>query len=176
MKKISFIVSILSLVALPLSTHAMTLGDVMKQYNLYRQDALTYPVVLGASASANGSNCSSGTPCSTTTPAPTPMLPAGADAVLLKGLQYSSGSSSIITGNLKKGAVGNEVTKLQLFLAAKGYLGVDPTGNFGPLTLAAVKQFQLHEGLHNDGIVGPNTILAITKEVALTAQQFNPTK
>jgi peptidoglycan hydrolase-like protein with peptidoglycan-binding domain len=40
-------------------------------------------------------------------------------------------------------------------------LGVDPDGQFGPVTTEAVKQFQGTHGLTKDGIVGPNTWRAL---------------
>jgi putative chitinase len=52
---------------------------------------------------------------------------------------------------LKNGSEGGEVKKIQ----AK--LGVDPTGNFGPKTEAAVKSWQKTNGLKDDGIVGQIT-------------------
>jgi putative chitinase len=53
---------------------------------------------------------------------------------------------------LKNGSKGPEVKKIQ------EKLGVDPTGNFGPKTEAAVKAWQKANGLKDDGIVGPNTL------------------
>lgn len=52
---------------------------------------------------------------------------------------------------LKIGSTGKDVRKLQR------KLGVTDTGNFGPLTEAAVKTWQTINGLTPDGIVGPNT-------------------
>lgn len=52
---------------------------------------------------------------------------------------------------LKNGSKGPEVKKLQ------EKLGVDPTGNFGPKTEAAVKAWQKANGLKDDGIVGDGT-------------------
>ena len=48
---------------------------------------------------------------------------------------------------LKNGSKGEEVKKLQR------KLGVSDTGNFGPLTEAAVKKWQKENGLVDDGIV-----------------------
>jgi putative chitinase len=52
---------------------------------------------------------------------------------------------------LKIGSGGENVKKLQR------KLGVTDTGNFGPLTEAAVKAWQSGNGLTADGIVGPST-------------------
>ena len=52
---------------------------------------------------------------------------------------------------LKNGSKGEEVKKLQQ------KLGVEPTGNFGPKTEAAVKAWQKANGLKDDGIVGDGT-------------------
>ncbi|MXV18533.1 peptidoglycan-binding domain-containing protein [Deinococcus xianganensis] len=45
-------------------------------------------------------------------------------------------------------------------LAARGY-AVTVDGSFGPSTESAVKSFQTSKGLTADGIVGPNTWLAL---------------
>jgi putative chitinase len=52
---------------------------------------------------------------------------------------------------LKNGSKGEEVKKLQQ------KLGVEPTGNFGPKTEAAIKAWQKANGLKDDGIVGDGT-------------------
>ena len=52
---------------------------------------------------------------------------------------------------LKKGDNNEQVKQLQI------KLGVDPIGNFGPKTEAAVKAFQKANGLEDDGIVGDTT-------------------
>ena len=52
---------------------------------------------------------------------------------------------------LKLGSQGEDVKKLQI------KLGVDPIGNFGPKTEAAVKAWQTANGLTADGIVGDGT-------------------
>lgn len=62
--------------------------------------------------------------------------------------------------SLSVGATGSDVTTLQTFLAARGYLKVSPTGYFGPLTRAAVASWQTDgsvaaQGSAGSGIFGP---------------------
>jgi putative chitinase len=52
---------------------------------------------------------------------------------------------------LKEGSTGEDVKKIQ------EKLGVEPTGNFGPKTKAAVIAWQKQNGLTDDGIVGDGT-------------------
>lgn len=56
---------------------------------------------------------------------------------------------------LRRGATGALVTQLQT------KLGMNPTGNFGPITEAAVRAFQRDHNLVPDGIVGPKTWAAL---------------
>ncbi|MDQ3014321.1 MAG: peptidoglycan-binding protein [bacterium] len=49
------------------------------------------------------------------------------------------------------------VMNYQVFLKLHGYLFVEPTGYFGPLTLAATKAFQKAFGIPTTGFVGPLT-------------------
>lgn len=66
---------------------------------------------------------------------------------------------------LKKGCKGDDVRQMQKDLISLGYAlpkwGAD--GSFGAETLAAVKRFQLNNGLAVDGIVGPKTYAAIDR-------------
>lgn len=57
---------------------------------------------------------------------------------------------------IKYGMKGDDVSNLQTSLKNAGY-NVDVDGSFGPQTLAAVKQYQLSNGLTVDGMVGPQT-------------------
>jgi peptidoglycan hydrolase-like protein with peptidoglycan-binding domain len=52
---------------------------------------------------------------------------------------------------------GGEVSQLQDFLQAKGFLAIEPTGYFGLLTQAAVKKFQSASGILSYGYIGPVT-------------------
>lgn len=66
------------------------------------------------------------------------------------------------TANLGYGSRGNDVMELQKILIAKGYLKIDaPTGWFGPLTLAAVKEYQAANSITATGFVGPLTRAAL---------------
>lgn len=65
-----------------------------------------------------------------------------------------------ITRSLTVGSKDNsqkDVTSLQTFLNAEGYLSVAPTGYFGQMTFIAVKNFQGSVGLPAVGVVGPLT-------------------
>ncbi|OHA81945.1 MAG: hypothetical protein A2675_02135 [Candidatus Yonathbacteria bacterium RIFCSPHIGHO2_01_FULL_51_10] len=56
-----------------------------------------------------------------------------------------------------------EVTNLQNFLFAQGYMQVGATGFFGPITMHAVEQFQASQGISAIGIVGPLTRGAVAR-------------
>jgi hypothetical protein len=70
------------------------------------------------------------------------------------GATTSGAITKTLSFGLKKDA---QVLKLQTFLVANGYLTATPDGNFGAKTLAAVKKFQIANGLPALGIVGPQT-------------------
>ena len=58
---------------------------------------------------------------------------------------------------VKQGDSGSEVTALQQRLQELGYFQGNATGYFGPVTKAAVQDFQQAKGLNPDGVVGSNT-------------------
>jgi peptidoglycan hydrolase-like protein with peptidoglycan-binding domain len=80
----------------------------------------------------------------------------------------------ILSSNLHRGSVdfssNGDVTKLQTFLSTKGYFSYPPVGIFGPLTRAAVQQFQRSNGISATGYVGP-----ITKGVIQSTSCGTPT-
>jgi len=107
------------------------------------------------------------------------------DALLLQlaGLQAqqrqavstpSSATCPALNRALARGATGGDVTELQQFLVLKGYLHVEPTGFFGPLTEQAVRAFQTKEGIVASGLaqttgwgaVGPKTHAVIAARCA----------
>lgn len=59
---------------------------------------------------------------------------------------------------LRPATTGEDVTKLQDYLAERGYLQASTRGYYGPLTVRAVKEFQAANGLESVGNVGPLTL------------------
>jgi peptidoglycan hydrolase-like protein with peptidoglycan-binding domain len=79
----------------------------------------------------------------------------------------NSTSSGTIAGTVKLGSKGNNVRILQSFFNKNGYnLKVD--GDFGKLTLDALKDYQTKNGLAADGIVGPITRAKINEVIIAT--------
>ncbi|HEY5220882.1 MAG TPA: fibronectin type III domain-containing protein [Candidatus Paceibacterota bacterium] len=76
--------------------------------------------------------------------------------------------AQITAGELSVGSSGSQVTQLQQFLAtnSKIYPSGDVTGYFGPLTQAAVTQFQVAYGISQVGQVGPITSAKINDIMA----------
>jgi peptidoglycan hydrolase-like protein with peptidoglycan-binding domain len=92
-------------------------------------------------------------------PAPVPVGPGG-------GTPVDPNTSPYFTGLLYIGSEGPQVSELQRRLKAAyasyaGQLPVD--GDFGPLTDAAVREFQRRSGLTVDGIVGAQTAAALKR-------------
>ena len=74
----------------------------------------------------------------------------------------SNGNSCVTLDNnlryrMRDISVNNEVSDLQDYLIAEGYLSGNTTGYFGVATLKAVKSFQAANGLLSSGYVGPVT-------------------
>ena len=82
---------------------------------------------------------------------------------------YSSASAqaSVPAGpaELSLGSSGEDVLAVQVQLHALGYDPGPLDGYFGPLTEAAVKEFQAANGLYVDGVVGPITYNALFGEI-----------
>ena len=72
-------------------------------------------------------------------------------------------------GKLRVGDTGPEVVTLQKALAALGFDVGEPDGTFGPVTRAAVVDFQTAKKLSPDGIVGPITTRALNDALANSA-------
>ena len=78
-------------------------------------------------------------------------------------------TQAILTRDLSLGSRGTDVTALQTFLIAQGFLSATATGYFGPLTEAAVRQYQAAQSIVSSGTpattgygaVGPRTRAAL---------------
>jgi Putative peptidoglycan binding domain/Pilus formation protein N terminal region len=82
-------------------------------------------------------------------------------------VQSSSGASAThaFTEYLYEGSTGSEVTALQQQLKDDGVYSGPVTGTFGPLTKAAVEQYQALHGLSQVGVVGPATRALLNKGI-----------
>lgn len=77
-------------------------------------------------------------------------------------LEVSNGNScTTLTYGMSLGSrdsrTNGQVSDLQAYLQAGGYLSGDPTGYFGALTKKAVQKFQSANGITSNGMVGPYT-------------------
>lgn len=76
----------------------------------------------------------------------------------------------VFTRDLFFGRSGYDVFVLQRFLAFHGYFKTDPTGFYGPITLAAVRAYQKDHGINPLlGYFGPKT------RASIQLPSFNPT-
>jgi len=80
-------------------------------------------------------------------------------AIVFVSLATTKKADAAITGQLDIGSTGSNVTQLQQFLATNPsiYPAGTVSGYFGPLTQAAVVQFQVAYGIPQAGRVGPAT-------------------
>lgn len=67
---------------------------------------------------------------------------------------------------LAKGEVSEDIKKYQSRLKELGYLTTDPDGKYGDDTVAAVKRFQMVNGLIADGYIGQETRLTLQSSEA----------
>lgn len=87
-------------------------------------------------------------------------------ASALTGGSSSSGGTISTSSVLKSGSSGTAVRQLQENLKKLGYYeSGSVTGNYGPLTEEAVRQFQRKNGLDADGIAGAKTLAAINSAI-----------
>ena len=77
--------------------------------------------------------------------------------------QVLGAESFQFTAKLMKGSKGTQVVELQKFLNNAGYDCGTADGSFGPKTESAVISFQSTNNLDADGIVGPQTRVALNK-------------
>lgn len=77
---------------------------------------------------------------------------------------------------IKNGSKGYDVTKWQKYLYDQGYYTGTIDGDFGDVTDEATKQWQLDQGITNDGIVGSTTWGKAGFKYSPTAQGYTPTE
>ncbi|MDF5712660.1 MAG: peptidoglycan-binding protein [Rhizonema sp. NSF051] len=70
---------------------------------------------------------------------------------------------------LNQGDRGVEVSQLQQSLQQLGYLKVNPSGYFGPVTREAVARFQRDNGLYLSGVADSQTLAAISRSLQISA-------
>ncbi len=75
----------------------------------------------------------------------------------------SASTATLFTLDLRSGSSGKEVTALQTALTEGKFYSGPITGTFGPMTQAALKRFQIAQGLSPVGFVGPGTRAALNK-------------
>lgn len=93
-------------------------------------------------------------------PCPTPLAVLGEVSVTASSESFASSTAFVaFDANLSFGAKGATVVALQQFLTTEGVLDAgNVTGYFGKLTLAAVKRFQIQNGISPaSGYFGPLT-------------------
>ena len=89
-------------------------------------------------------------------------LPENVSAAAPVGTEPSMG-----VAELKEGDDGAIVSTIQARLMELGYMDSDePTEHFGPITESAVKKFQRHNGLDDDGICGETTYSMLMSDEA----------
>lgn len=88
-------------------------------------------------------------------------------------LTIFSGSAMAAPRLLKQGSRGDDVKVLQGQLKQLNYMTVEPTGVFGSITNAAVRQLQRDKGLAVDGIVGAKTQAAVDAALGGGASEPN---
>jgi peptidoglycan hydrolase-like protein with peptidoglycan-binding domain len=76
-------------------------------------------------------------------------------------------TTETFTEELKQGDNDPIIAEIQARLMELGYMDSDePTEHFGPLTQSALKTFQRHNGLDDDGICGQTTYTTLMSETA----------
>ena len=60
-----------------------------------------------------------------------------------------------------------DVRALQMFLKDKGYFSGELTGNYYNITIQAVKNFQVVNGIESTGFVGPLTRVALNRQIGI---------
>ena len=103
----------------------------------------------------------------TPTPTPTPIVQVPAvPAVLTAPSQVLGVAIFKFNQNLGVGSTGDDVLELQKRLTQEGVYTGPITGYYGNLTVAGVRAFQVKNSIQTAGVVGPETRIALNKELA----------
>lgn len=96
-------------------------------------------------------------------------------AFALFGFVSAASAQDLLTYNLKLGMKADaQVAIMQNLLMSKGFLGSgNSTGNFGPLTFAAVRTYQASNAIDSTGFVGPITRASMNAQLSGGAV-YNP--
>ena len=78
--------------------------------------------------------------------------------LFLLTLLLIAASSCALAASVKLGSTGDNVTELQEMLSKLGYYSGNITGHAGEKTIEAIKVFQAHHGLEQDGVAGSATM------------------
>ena len=125
--------------------------------------ALILVVCLLGGLAAAGVFSSGHKASTTTTTPPTATAPATTTTSQVTRPQPTVAAPST---TLKPGDQGAAVKVLQRALAHLGYSAGTIDGQYGPSTTTAVERFQRAHGLTADGVLGPNTLRALSSALA----------
>ncbi len=105
------------------------------------------------------------TPISPTAPIATP-IPTPIEILPIGSTVKNPPKGPKLQRTLARGTTSSDVILLQTYLKEAGFLApsVEVTSYFGPLTEAAVKQFQVSQGIETTGTVGPLTRASISSD------------
>jgi peptidoglycan hydrolase-like protein with peptidoglycan-binding domain len=139
-----------------------------------------------------GATICSGSGSSPSAPVPTPVAPSGGEEgggtvsprQLVQILAPSASTTAYLvsrniitltfTGPLSLGSTNPDVTLLQELLTSLGFFHGSITGFFGPVTVQAVKDYQLSRHITVAGFVGPITRAALNAEQIPLPQPVTP--
>ncbi len=109
----------------------------------------------------------------TPTPAPTTPKPTATPAPTQDPTQAPAGVT--LSRTLRKGYTGDDVKLVQQLLTNLKYYSGSLSGVYDNATIAAVKSFQLRNGLTSDGLAGAKTYAVLQSGSARAADQATPT-
>ena len=141
---------------------SISYGDVGGSY--------TTPVVATTTATTTTSVATSTTATSTATT--TVVLTVSNPTLELTVSPTTFTSGYKFSNDLKVGSRGTDVTELQKRLTSEGVYSGEISGYYGVLTKAAVKAYQLKNGLPQPGIVGPQTREKLNNKGGMSINDF----